>query len=162
MPSYCVSLAFAEAGRTEIGVIYAPVTDELFAARRGVGATCNGRPSRVSGCAAVGEAVLGLSYTPKHPRQGFVAALDRVLAAGGEFRRLGSTALGLAYTADGRLDAFWAPRTQSWDCLAGLLLVEEAGGWASDFLAENGALKPGRALGCTPGLQSFLHEACGP
>lgn len=161
LPGYCVALAYAEAGRTQIGVIYAPVTDELFAARRGGGATCNGAAARVSGCVAVGEALVGLSYTPKQPRASFVAALDRLLGGGGEFRRLGSTALGLAYVADGRLDAFWAPRTQSWDCLAGLLLVQEAGGWASDFLADNGALQPGAALGCTPGLRRFMQDMCG-
>lgn len=161
LPGFCVSLAYVEAGTAEIGVIYAPVTDELFAARRGGGASCNGAAMRVSGCGALSEAILGLSYSPKLGRERFVAALDRMLGAGAEFRRLGSTALGLAYVADGRLDAFWAPRTQSWDVLAGLVLVQEAGGWASDFLGAHGALAPGGALGCTPGLHATLLELCG-
>jgi myo-inositol-1(or 4)-monophosphatase len=158
MPSFCVSLAYVEDGASMIGIIYAPVTDELFAARRGSGATCNGAPIRASGCTVPSEAIIGLSYTHKQPRAGFLAVLDRMLAAGSEFRRIGSTTLGLAYVAAGRLDAFWAPRTQSWDVLAGLLLVQEAGGWASDFLSEHGALKPGDAFGCAAGLRRSLAQ----
>lgn len=161
LPGFCVSLAYVESDVTQIGIVYAPVTDELFAACRGGGASCNGTPIRVSGCTRPDEALIGLSFSHKGTREQFIAALDRMLADGSEFRRIGSTTLGLAYVAAGRLDGFWTPRTQSWDVLAGLLLIQEAGGWANDFLAEHGALAPGDALGCTPGLQSWLSGQVG-
>jgi myo-inositol-1(or 4)-monophosphatase len=162
IPGFCVSIAYVEAGRTQVGVIYAPMDDELFAAARGRGATLNGVPMAVSGCAAIGEAMVGVGFGMKMPRPRFVRALDRLLEAGAEFRRMGSTALGLAYAAAGRLDGFWTVQTNSWDCLAGLLLVEEAGGWANDFLAEGGLLERHEALGCTPALQPQLAALLAP
>jgi myo-inositol-1(or 4)-monophosphatase len=163
IPGFCVSIAFVEAGRTELGVIYAPMDDELYAAARGRGARCNGESLSVSGCASIGQAMIGVGFAQRMPRPRFVRALDRLLAAGGEFRRMGSTALGLAYAAAGRLDGFWALQTNSWDCLAGLLLVEEAGGWANDFLAGGeGLLQRREALGCTPQLRAQLASLFSP
>ncbi len=156
IPSFCVAIAYVEAGKTQLGVIYAPMDDELFAAARGRGASCNGETIRVTDCGAITEAIVGMGFGQRMPRPHFVRALDRLLAAGGEFRRIGSTALGLAYVAAGRLDGFWALRTNSWDCLAGLLLVEEAGGWANNFLANDGLLERREALGCTPALRPHL------
>ncbi|MBX6323687.1 MAG: inositol monophosphatase [Rhodospirillaceae bacterium] len=157
MPGFSVSIAYVEGGRTQLGVVYAPMDDEMFVAARGAGAFCNGEAIGVTGCTSLARAIVGLGYSVRTPRGPFLGALDRLLAAGGEFRRLGSTALGLPRVAPGRLDAFWTPGTNSWDCLAGLLLVAEAGGWASDFLAGGGILGRRAALGCAPALAGPLR-----
>jgi myo-inositol-1(or 4)-monophosphatase len=74
---------------------------------------------------------------------------------------MGSTALMMCHVADGRLDACVTGYCNSWDVIGGLLLVQEAGGVASDFIAENCLLEPGSALACTPGLRAALEQVRG-
>ena len=76
--------------------------------------------------------------------------------AGAGVRRGGSGALALAYVADGRIDAYCELHINSWDALAGLLLVEEAGGWTNDFLAGDGLTRGNPILACTPELSDQL------
>ena len=86
----------------------------------------------------------------------FLGVLGRVVAAGSAVMRCGSGALALAYVAAGRSDAFIEHHINAWDCLAGNLLVAEAGGYVSDFLARDGLRKGSALLACTPGLRNPL------
>ena len=79
---------------------------------------------------------VGFSY--RRPVAEHVRAVEALLSAGCEYLRLGSGALGLAYTAAGRFDGYWERHINSWDAAAGLVLVREAGGWTNDFLAGDG------------------------
>ena len=85
----------------------------------------------------------------------------RVLDAGASFTRSGSGALGLAYVADGRIDAYAELHINAWDCLAGVLLVTEAGGRVSDFLAGDGLLKGNVLLASAPGIADAMTELSG-
>ena len=76
-------------------------------------------------------------------------------------RRSGSGALALAHVAAGRLDGYWEQHINSWDVLAGLLLVQEAGGWVSDFLRGNALLEGNPILACTPALREALSALTG-
>ena len=67
-----------------------------------------------------------------------VRVIERLLEFCCEYSRYGSGALGLAYLADGRFEGYWEAHINSWDVLAGMLMVQEAGGRTSDFLADNG------------------------
>jgi myo-inositol-1(or 4)-monophosphatase len=69
--------------------------------------------------------------------------------------------LGLAYVADGRMDAYCELHMNAWDALAGLLLIEEAGGWSNDFMADDGLRRGNAVLGCTPALKEVVAEAMG-
>jgi myo-inositol-1(or 4)-monophosphatase len=151
-PAFCVSIAYERAGRVEAGAIYAPMLDELFAARRGNGATCNDVPLRVSAVAAVTAALVCTGFNPAgYARNGRYFAHLSERAQG--VRRDGSAALDLAYVAAGRFDAFWEWDLKAWDVAAGALLIEEAGGRAGaigggpldldtgSILASNGALQ---------------------
>jgi myo-inositol-1(or 4)-monophosphatase len=156
LATYCVSLAYLRGGAVQLAMIYDPPADELFAARRGRGATCNGTPIRVSGCALLSEALIGVGFSYRRPVRPFVEAAERLLDAHCEFRRAGSGALGMAHVAAGRLDGYWEQHINSWDVLAGLLLVQEAGGWTSEFLSGNALLEGNAILACTPGLKEPL------
>jgi myo-inositol-1(or 4)-monophosphatase len=126
-PLFCVSIAYERAGRIEAGAVYAPLLDELYAARHGGGATCNGAPIRVSPIARVGDALVCTGFNPaRYARNGrhFAALSDRAQAV----RRDGSAALDLAFVAAGIYDAFWEFDLAPWDVAAGWLLIEEAGG----------------------------------
>ena len=124
-------------GSPEIGIIYQPAVDLLFAARRGCGATCNGKPIAVAH-RPFSQSTIGLDYSPRISIGQHLAQIEAVVLAGGEYRRNGSAAVSLAQVADGRLDGFLEMYLNAWDVLAGIVIVTEAGGWCSDFLAGDG------------------------
>src|SRR5204863_4414532 len=159
IPHFCISIAFVRDGRTEVGVIYQPMTDELYAARRHGRATLNGRALKVSGLTDIRQSTVEAGWSARLPPEPYVALLARLLAAGVQIQRAGSGALGLAYVADGRIDAYCELHINSWDVLAGLLLIQEAGGWTNDFLAGDGLRRGNPALGCTPALKDIVAEA---
>jgi myo-inositol-1(or 4)-monophosphatase len=152
IPCWGVVAALVVDGRIELGLTYDPVHEELFAARRGGGASRNGGPIRVSGNTSVDTSCLAVAYSFRQPADSYVALVDAALGTGFEHRRCGSTAVQLGWVADGRCDAFVTGYCSSWDCLAGLILVEEAGGLASDFVGDHGLLGKGAVAACTPGL----------
>jgi myo-inositol-1(or 4)-monophosphatase len=156
IPCWGVVAALVIDGRLAIGLTYDPVHDEMFTARRGGGAHRDGVPIRVSGNKGVDTSCLAVAYTFKQSREAYVAMVDAALRLGFEHRRCGSTAIQLCWVADGRCDAFVTQYCSSWDCLAGLILVQEAGGLASDFIADHGLLGKGGVAACTPGLGSDI------
>lgn len=149
---WCVSIAYMRAGRIELGVIYAPADDRLFAARRGGGALLNGRPIEVSRLRHGAEPVVELGWSERRPLGAYCALLLRLGAIGAEFRRHGSGALGLAEVACGLSDGYAELHINAWDALAGILLVQEAGGRTSDFLAGDGLRRGNPLVAATPEL----------
>lgn len=134
LPIFCVSIGLEHDGVPVLGVIYAPVLNEMYAAERGKGATLNGQPLRVSQIAKLDRAMLvtGFPYDVQIKSsnlQHFSSFIHSVQAV----RRLGSAALDLAWVAAGRFDGFWEPRLAPWDLCAGSLLVQEAGGRVSGY-----------------------------
>lgn len=129
-PYFCVSIALEVDGRGAVAAIYDPSRDELFAAERGRGATCNGEPIRVSYCDGIGTALVGTGfpYDRQQLAHVYLAEVEAVMRRSQGIRRAGAAALDLANVAAGRLDAFWEHKLRPWDVAAGRLLVEEAGG----------------------------------
>ncbi|MCK6551412.1 inositol monophosphatase [Myxococcota bacterium] len=156
VPLYAVSIGFVANGVIELGVIYDPSRDDLYAAQRGKGATLNGAPIHVRGTDALSRAVVSLGFSHASPLSSFVTRMERLVEHRAEFRRLGSAAMGLALVASGRYDAFWQLRLHSWDVMAGLLLVTEAGGCVNDFLANDGLHQGNVVLASTPALYAPL------
>lgn len=162
LPVWCVSLGLVENGRSIAGVIYNPITDELYAARSGGGATLNGRKIRASQTAKVDEARIHLGFSYRRPVAEHVTAVDACLNAGCEYARFGSGALGMAYAADGRFDGYYEAHINAWDVAAGLVLVKEAGGWHNDFFGGPDAMAKGnKILAAAPGLAPALRELLG-
>ncbi|GAC1535992.1 MAG: inositol monophosphatase family protein [Candidatus Velthaea sp.] len=129
-PVFCVSIAYERDGVLEAGAIYAPMSDELFAAARGGTATCNGEPIHVSGIERVSDSMVCTGFMPMRYERNAenFAVLSRTAQA---VRRDGSAALDLAYVAAGRFDAFWELDLSPWDVAAGAVIVETAGGRVS-------------------------------
>ena len=161
VPYWSVVIAYVRGGETVIGLTYDPVHDDLFAARKGGGAFRNGEPIRVSGTSDPGQAVIGHTFSFKLEVAPYVRTLANLLEAGVDHRRLGSTALMLCHVADGRLDGVVTLRASSWDVIAGLILVREAGGLTREFLDHAGLMDPGSAYACTPGLAATIEQASG-
>ncbi len=128
IPAWTVVLAGTMRGETEVGVIHEPCTGETFHGHRGGGAFLNGRPMRVSDLTSLGEGSVGTGFSNRREVRNIVPFIDMLVREGGVFYRNASGALMLAYVASGRLLAYVEEHMNAWDCVAGLLLVEEAGG----------------------------------
>jgi myo-inositol-1(or 4)-monophosphatase len=138
LPRYCVSIGYLERGVPTIGAIYDPSNDWLYAGARGEGAWLDGTRLAVSSCTEMTAATVECGWSTRRPASAYVALLARVLDAGGAIRRAGSAALGLADVAAGRAEAYAELHINAWDCAAGIVLVQEAGGFANDFFAGDG------------------------
>lgn len=161
IPHFCVSIGYLHEGRPELGAIASPMTGELFTARRGAGAWANDRRMRVSSTTEMSRAVLELGWSPRRSHAAYTEMVRHVLEAGASFRRAGSGALGLVHVADGRIDGYCELHINSWDCLAGMLMVTEAGGWTNDFLAAGGLQNGNPLLACAPGMRDALVDLTG-
>ncbi len=128
IPAWTVVIAGALNGRTEVGVIHEPATGETFHGRRGGGAFLNGRPIRTSNVASLGEGSVGTGFSNRREARNIVPFIEELVRKGGVFYRNASGALMLAYVASGRLLGYVEEHMNAWDCVAGLLLIEEAGG----------------------------------
>ena len=140
-PCFSVSIALAQNDSVLAGAVYNPISNELFAAARGQGATLNGQKISVSQVETVGTSLLCTGF-PVHKRRAsnnIHYYYDFTLRSHG-VRRDGSAALDLASVACGRFDGFWEFGLNAWDTAAGVLLVREAGGTVSDFRGDEYAL----------------------
>lgn len=158
IPHYCVSIALAGPDDLpRIGVVYDPTLDECFKAVRGGGATLNGKPIRVSKVKRLDKALLAAGFpndrreTADNNTEEFMHMTTRCLGT----RCLGAAALDISYVAAGRLEGFWEPRINPWDAMAGLLIVVEAGGRASNFRGTTDGVFQGKQVAATNGL---IHD----
>jgi myo-inositol-1(or 4)-monophosphatase len=128
-PFFCVSIGLEIDGQLALGVVYAPVVDELFVAEVGRGATVNDRPIQVSPTRELPQALLATGFP--YDRAEFPRALrsfEAVSLKSQAVRRMGSAVLDLCYVACGRFDGYWEHQVKPWDMAAGALIVLEAGG----------------------------------
>jgi myo-inositol-1(or 4)-monophosphatase len=129
IPHFCVSIALREGTEITHGVIYDPMLDELFAVGPGHEPTRNGKPIQVSKRAAWSEAVITVGFSKTN--EAIDIGLERYRRIAHRVRKtrmLGSAALGMAYIACGRLDAYFEEAVSLWDIAAGELLIQRAGG----------------------------------
>ena len=159
--SWCVSLAHVCEGRIGTGVVFDPCAGELFAARAGGGATLDGEPIRVAEAESLADGTLSVGFSHRAGPAEVAGLFGSLLEAGGMYHRHGSGALGLAWVACGRLIGYVEPHMNSWDALAGLLLVEEAGGRVNDFLAEDGLHRGNRVVATSPGIAAAVARLTG-
>ena len=135
IPVFSVSIAAAIDQKIVCGVVYQPITQELFIAEKDKGAYLNGKQLFVSKVAQFDEALMSTGFpynVDKNPLH-CVEKFAQMQVKGVPIRRLGSAAIDLAYVAAGRYDVFWEVGLHPWDMAAGKLLVEEAGGTVSSL-----------------------------
>jgi myo-inositol-1(or 4)-monophosphatase len=135
IPQFAISIGLEREGTIVAGVVYNPLNEELFVAERGKGAFLNDQRLRVAARKRLSEAVIACGLP--HLGRGDLAQFRKEFAVVQEkvagLRRFGAAALDLAWVAAGRLDAYWERNLSAWDMAAGLILVREAGGFASDL-----------------------------
>jgi myo-inositol-1(or 4)-monophosphatase len=151
LAGYAVSVAAADERGALVGAVYVPSTDELFAAGRGDGATCNGVAIAPSSTRVLSSALVGTGFSYLAERRLLQAA--RVASLIGEIRdirRFGAAAADLCYVAAGRLDVYYEEHLAPWDLAAGDLIAREAGCRTGDF--GGGPVRPAQVLVSTPAL----------
>jgi len=139
IPMFCTSIGLEREGQLVAGVIYNPVSDELYTAEKGKGAFLNDRRRlRVAARRTLDDCVVATGI-PHRGRTGHATFLKEgaaVMAQVAGVRRTGSAALDLAWTAAGRFDAYWERNIKPWDMAAGIVLIREAGGTVSGLEGE--------------------------
>jgi myo-inositol-1(or 4)-monophosphatase len=148
IPQFAVSIALEREGTIVAGLIYNPANEELFTAERGKGAFLNDRRVRVAARQRLIDAVVacGLPHHGRGDPELFRREFAAVQAKVAGLRRFGAAALDLAWVAAGRFDAYWERDLLPWDVAAGLLIVREAGGFASDLDGGDDTLTKGSIL----------------
>jgi myo-inositol-1(or 4)-monophosphatase len=128
LPDWCVSIAVAVEGAPVIGAIHAPAHRETYAGASGLGAKRDGETLRIAADARLGDGMFAVGGSLRCDAEATGAFITRLMQAGGMAFHNGSGALMLAYVAAGRLVGYYDEIIMPWDCFAGLVLVEEAGG----------------------------------
>ena len=161
-PFWSVSIALEHAGELVVGVVHDPVSGRMFAASRGAGATCDGRPLRVSAATSLGSSLISTgfptAFAADSPRQ--LALLDRMATGTHSVRRTGSAALNLAHVAAGHFEVFYATSIHPWDVAAGVVLVVEAGGRVSELDGGPHRLDGGGLLATNGHVHAEAVAAC--
>ncbi len=150
-----------------LGALVVPALEESYWAAAGMGAWCNGKALRVSGCERLADALLvtGFAYDRIHRLDNNYAEFAWFTHRSHGVRRAGAAAVDLAHVAAGRLDGYWERGLAPWDLAAGVVLVEEAGGVVSAYDGQPFQLTEGRVIACAPQLQQALIQglaACRP
>lgn len=158
VPHFAVSVGLEREGHLVAGVVYNPVTDDMFTAEKGQGAWHNERRLRVSGRRDLADALVatGIPHRGRPGHEGFLGEVNAVMREVSGVRRFGSAALDLAWVAAGRYDAFWERSLSSWDVAAGIVLVREAGGVVSDLSSGQDMLTNGHILASNGNLHGAM------
>jgi len=158
IPVWTVVLAGVAEGRTQIGVIHDPNVHETYAAARGDGATLNGAPMQVASGVALNSGTVAVGYSNRIEARHVVPIVADLIARGAMFHRNASGALSLGYVAAGRLLGYVEEHMNAWDCLAGQLMIAEAGGRVEDQDADAMIRQGGRVIAGTPDVFDTLRE----
>jgi myo-inositol-1(or 4)-monophosphatase len=156
---WCVSLGLIEGTEALIGVLVAPALGEIFAARKGGGATLNGTPIHAAATTDAARAMIEVGWSPRRPNALFQATIAHIQAQGAMVRAGGSGAMGLADVAAGRIDGYIEAHINLWDVAAALCILSEAGAYVSAFLEGPGPITGDAILAAAPGLAEIVLQA---
>ncbi|MFZ4762858.1 MAG: inositol monophosphatase family protein [Alphaproteobacteria bacterium] len=160
VPHWSIAIAVEQKGEITAGLVYNPVRDELFLAEKGGGAYLNNQRLRVSARRNLADSLI-VCGTPR-PGKGSIAQFQKesavILSTVAGLRRFGSAALDLAYVAAGRFDGYWERDLAPWDVGAGIILVQEAGGYATDLAGKRNPLSGASILAANPNLHPQLKD----
>ena len=159
--TWCVSMALVQDGEIELGVVYDPCADELFAGRRGHKATLNGRAISLHPGTDFTAGITSVGYSNRVGAEELTATMGRLLRQGGMFHRSGSGTLSICYVACGRLLGYVEGHMNSWDALAAIAVVQAAGGETNDFLADDGLMNGNRIVASSEPLYRQMEALLG-
>ena len=161
IPHFAISIGLVRDGEPFAGVVYNPITDEMFWAEKGQGAFLNGRRLRVSARAELPDALFATGipfFGKKKDDDRYLERIDAVTSVSSGIRRFGSAALDLAFVAAARYDGYWECGLHPWDLAAGVVLVREAGGFVTDINGKKKILETGSVIAATDKMHGPLSK----
>jgi myo-inositol-1(or 4)-monophosphatase len=158
IPNFAISIGLEKNKEIICGMIFNPITNEMFYAEKGKGAYLNNSRIRISSRKNIDECVIltggpVLSYKNKEI---FFKEYENVTRKVAATRKLGSSALDLAYLASGRCDGVFERNLNYWDIAAGIIIVKEAGGTITDFKGGNKYIEERNLLGTNSKIDKEL------
>jgi myo-inositol-1(or 4)-monophosphatase len=133
-PFFCVSIALTQREEPIIGVVYYPITEEMFYAQKGEGAYMNDSQISLSDTSEIADSIVTFCHgRDKTSIREMIQIFGKLKPITSKVRQIGATALELCYVACGRTDAFYVVGSNPWDVIAGITIVKESGGKVSDF-----------------------------
>ena len=159
-PCFAVSVGLLHKGIPIVGVVYNPIHNELYCAATGLGATCNNLPIHVSKteCLAKSILVTGFAYDRRSTPDNNYAEFCRLTHKTQGVRRDGAASLDLAYVACGRVDGYWERGLSPWDIAAGIVIVQEAGGYVTGYDQSVFEIRSDRILATNGTLHRELSD----
>lgn len=160
IPHFATSVAAVRDQEIIAGLIYSPITEELYWAEKGQGAYLNDSRIRVSSRRRMEESLFatGIPFLGREGHREFLSDAAEVMKISSGIRRMGAASLDLAYVAAGRFDGYWEEGLNSWDIAAGILLVREAGGYVTDIKGGSDMLKTGGVIAANDQLHAPLER----
>jgi myo-inositol-1(or 4)-monophosphatase len=148
IPHFAISIALRREAELVAGMIFNPANGDIFTAERGKGAFLNDRRIRVAARARLEDCVIatGIPHLGRPGHEDYLRQLTAVMPVVSGIRRAGAAALDLAWVAAGRYDGYWESGLSSWDIAAGLVILREAGGFATDMSGGKTMLESGNIL----------------
>ena len=142
---YTISIAYEQDGQLMIGCVYCPELDEMYVAVRGHGATLNGEKLQVQQVDKMTDAIVGMSFAHRNEANNrrTMALLPGLVKKVNDLRRMGSAAYDLCCVASGRYHGFFELGLNIYDIAAGIVIVEEAGGFVRDWQEGGNVLESG-------------------
>jgi myo-inositol-1(or 4)-monophosphatase len=162
LPIYSVSIAYADAGKLLLGVVYDPMRDECFSAESGQGTSLNDQPIHPSSTTNLDHTLLvtGFPYDIRSNPDNNLDHYTYFALHSQGVRRLGSAALDLCYVACGRFDGFWELRLNAWDVAAGGLIAREAGARVTNLAGQDDFISPPQSvLAANPHIHPLMLGA---
>ena len=156
IPQFAISIAYEEKNEIKCGVIFNPITNEMFCAERGNGAYLNNSRIRVSNKKKIKDSLIvtGGPDAKSKIKDKIFSEYINVSSNVTNVRKFGSAALDIAYVACGRFDGYWQRELNYWDIAAGIIILKEAGGF-SDFYEENANFPLKKNILAT---NAFIHD----
>lgn len=161
-PVFAVSIGCVESGNDRAnlqwGVVWNPVSNDLYYAAKNCGSFRNGERIRCSDKSKLSDAMLATGFPRRFHDElpAYLTEFADIFPQCRAIRRAGSAALDLCWTAQGIFDGFWEHRLSPWDVAAGAIIVEEAGGMCSDFSGGRDFVKSGNIVGAAAGIHAQL------
>jgi myo-inositol-1(or 4)-monophosphatase len=160
IPAWTIVLAVVFENQTQIGVIYEPNVGETYIGVLGKGATLNGKPMAVAADVALASGTVSVGYSNRVEAAHVVPVISSLIDRGALYHRNASGALSLAYVAAGRLLGYVEEHMNAWDCLAGQLMIAEAGGVIEPQSARDMIESGGRVVVGTPDVFATIQSIC--
>jgi myo-inositol-1(or 4)-monophosphatase len=159
LPLWGISIAYTIAGEPVIGLIHLPCVGRLYSAVRAGGAWCDDMPIHASHVGDLAHATIAVGISRRTSPDLSLPVVEMALRNGSALRCMGTCVVGLAMVAEGSADAYYEAHVQPWDCLAGILIVREAGGRTNEVPAPLMMTRGGPLLASAPALFDRLVEA---